>query len=108
MRRSVLSLGSVVLAAYACGGEPDRFVDMGSASAMLASANMHPVGSAEWKIAAFTQAAPPEIGANAAVMDWADSTTKEMKELRAGTNGWTCMPSTVSGVGATRVEDTAP
>jgi len=31
-------------------------------------------------------AAPPAIAASAAVMDW------EGNELRAGTNGWTCLP----------------
>jgi hypothetical protein len=66
------------------------------------------VGTDEWKIATFTAAAPPEIAAGAAVMDWPDSATKEMKQLRAGTNGWTCMPSTPSGIGASKVEDTAP
>jgi hypothetical protein len=40
-------------------------------------------------IAKATSAAPPEIGRNAGVMGMgADG---KMKELRAGTNGWTCM-----------------
>lgn len=34
-----------------------------------------------------TSAAPPAVGANAAVMDW------EMKTVREGTNGFTCMPN---------------
>ncbi len=40
------------------------------------------------------RAAPPEISAKAAIMDWPDKDGMPMKQLRVGTNGWMCMPST--------------
>lgn len=45
-------------------------------------------------------AAPASISRNAAAMDWPDSAGGKPKELRAGTNGWTCFPSTPTNVGA--------
>jgi len=46
------------------------------------------------KIQQAMRAAPPEISAHAAVMDWPAKEGMPMKPLRAGTNGWMCMPST--------------
>jgi hypothetical protein len=37
-------------------------------------------------------AAPQSIVANAAVFDWPASNSTELVKLRAGTNGWTCLP----------------
>ncbi len=42
--------------------------------------------SAEEIIASATSAGPASISDDAAVLDW------EMNEIRAGTNGWTCLP----------------
>ncbi len=108
MRRSILLLGSMVCAIYACGGEAAKAPDTGSATGTVPDASLPPVGSVEWKIMAFTAAAPTEIGAHATVMDWPDSASGAMKQLRAGTNGWTCMPSTTSSMGVAKIEDTAP
>lgn len=49
-------------------------------------------GTPEWKVQNALGAAPAEIAANAAVMDWPAMEGQEMTELRPGTNGWTCMP----------------
>jgi hypothetical protein len=49
-------------------------------------------GSKEWKIRNAMTAAPASISGKATVMDWPSSPTDSMKLLRAGTNGWTCMP----------------
>jgi hypothetical protein len=49
-------------------------------------------GTAEWKIQNALSAAPAAVSANAAVMDWPAAPGEAMKQLRAGTNGWTCMP----------------
>lgn len=45
-------------------------------------------------------AAPRSIAENAAVMDWPDSAGGQPKELRRGSNGWTCFPSTPAATGA--------
>lgn len=44
------------------------------------------------KIANATAAAPAAIGRAATVMDWPDA-KGHSEQLRAGTNGWICMPS---------------
>jgi hypothetical protein len=48
--------------------------------------------TAEWKIQNAMTAGPASVTKNATVMDWPSSPTDSMKQLRAGTNGWTCMP----------------
>lgn len=48
--------------------------------------------STKAKIANAVSAAPRSISANAAVMDWPATEGAEMRTLRAGTNGWTCLP----------------
>lgn len=49
-------------------------------------------GTPEWFIQSAMKAAPAAISANAAVMGWPATEGGEMVELRAGTNGWTCLP----------------
>lgn len=46
----------------------------------------------EQKIADAMKAAPASISANATIMDWAATEGGPMTTLRAGTNGWTCLP----------------
>lgn len=64
-----------------------------------------PRGSAEWKIQNAMSAAPEELARNATIMDWPDTEGGDMRELRAGTNSWTCMPSTPNVVEMPAVED---
>lgn len=45
-------------------------------------------GSKEWKIESAMSAAPAAVSGTATILDPADS----LKVLRAGTNGWTCLP----------------
>lgn len=56
-------------------------------------------GTPEWKLRSATSAGPTAITAAAAVMDWPSEPGGEMTELRAGTNGWTCMPDVPSTPG---------
>jgi hypothetical protein len=46
------------------------------------------------KIASAMSAAPAGISANATIMDFPSTPEGEMKQLRAGTNGWVCFPTT--------------
>ncbi|HET9605161.1 MAG TPA: hypothetical protein VFO96_12790 [Gemmatimonadales bacterium] len=50
------------------------------------------VGTTEWKIQAYSSAAPPAIAANATILDWNDSLKAPAAEIRQGSNGWTCLP----------------
>jgi hypothetical protein len=45
-------------------------------------------------------AAPASVTEQATVMDWPEKAGGQPKELRRGTNGWTCFPSTPRAVGA--------
>ncbi|MGH7693922.1 MAG: hypothetical protein ACRENH_03030, partial [Gemmatimonadaceae bacterium] len=87
MQRIALATAAVFL--VACQPKtPDASKTDSAASAATGPA----VGSVEWKIATYTSAAPPTIGANATVLDWNDSLKAPGTELRKGTNGWTCLP----------------
>jgi hypothetical protein len=44
------------------------------------------------KIVAAMAAAPRSISGNATIMDWPATEGAQMTTLRAGTNGWTCLP----------------
>jgi hypothetical protein len=57
-------------------------------------------GTPEAKIAEAESAAPPDIASNATIMDWPMEEGAEPVQLRAGTNGWTCFPSTPNPTGA--------
>lgn len=61
--------------------------------------------SAQAKIQQAMRAAPPDVAKNATIMDWPEKEGGQMKQLRAGTNGWMCMPSTPSQFGAAAGED---
>jgi hypothetical protein len=49
-------------------------------------------GTPEWKIRSAMSAAPDSITAGATIMDYPASPTAQMTQLRAGTNGWLCVP----------------
>jgi len=61
--------------------------------------------SADAKIKSATSAAPPDIAKGAMVMDWGEKPDSPMKQLRAGSNGWVCHPSTPASFGAASGED---
>lgn len=46
------------------------------------------------KIADAVSAAPASVASGAAVMDWPTTSGAPMKQLRAGSNGWVCYPTT--------------
>jgi hypothetical protein len=56
--------------------------------------------SDEGKIANARSAAPDSISRNATVMDWPATEGGQMRQLAAGTNGWTCYPSSPNPKGA--------
>jgi hypothetical protein len=71
------------------------FVAAGASNAQDAAKKptAKPRVSAQAKIRDALSAAPADIAKGAMVMDWPDKEGAPMKMLRAGTNGWTCMPS---------------
>ena len=64
------------------------------------SAPMHSAKASDAKkIADAMSAAPAEIAKHATIMDWPEKEGAQPRQLRAGTNGWVCMPSDPSGPG---------
>ena len=57
------------------------------------------------KIADAMRAAPAGIAKGATIMDWPESPTGQPRQLRAGTNGWICYPSSPEEFGAASVDD---
>lgn len=91
--RRILLLGLAAFVAAACQPQAGETEDQSAASA-----GPEP-GTVEWKLANALSAAPAEISEAATVMDWPAEPDGEMTELRAGTNGWTCMPDLPSSPG---------
>ena len=65
--------------------------DSASESAMNQTRSTHPNTNDE-KIANAMSAAPMAIGKDAAVLDWPAKEGNPFPSLRAGKNGWTCLP----------------
>jgi hypothetical protein len=57
------------------------------------------------KITNAMSAAPEGIAKDATIMDWADTPKGQPRQLRAGSNGWVCYPSTPSALEGTSGED---
>ncbi|MGZ9247798.1 MAG: hypothetical protein ACXW61_18580, partial [Gemmatirosa sp.] len=64
------------------------------AQATPVAARTPPARTAAQKIQDATSAAPAAVAAQAAVVDWPMAEGASMRELRAGTNGWICHPTT--------------
>jgi hypothetical protein len=52
------------------------------------------------RIANAMSAAPPSIANAATIMDWPSAQGGQARQLRAGSNGWVCYPSTPAAAGA--------
>jgi len=98
MRRAMnLAVLPVIWLAAACAEPPPPAEDVATTPAAEA---MPAAGTPEAKIMGAMAAAPPEIAANATIMDWPATEGGQPTQLRAGTNGWTCFPSTPVAIGA--------
>jgi hypothetical protein len=91
---AVASLASSVL--YAQHPMPSP-----SATAKPAAAKM----TTTQKIANAMSAAPAAINKNATIMDWPEKEGGQPKQLRAGTNGWVCFPSSPTEFGGASIDD---
>lgn len=59
-----------------------------------------PPTTQEGKIQNAMSAAPDSVAQAATIMDWPTTEGGEFTQLRAGTNGWVCYPSTPAATGA--------
>ena len=84
MKVRLISVLALVIVAGACKKPAEQ-------QAAAAAPGPAP-GTAEWKIQSAMSAGPSSISAVATIMDWPNSDTGHMTQLRAGNNGWTCLP----------------
>jgi hypothetical protein len=95
------AISSIALARTA--GSSDDREDLSSATAPLPPGTFTmSVHSDEWKIANALSAGPASITDHATVIDWPANPKDGMSHgsvLRQGTNGWTCMPDVINGIG---------
>jgi hypothetical protein len=81
--RRLLALGLLTAGLAACQSERIE----------LAEAAVVSVATDEQaKIANAMSAAPEAISRDATILDWPQTAGGEMRQLRAGTNGWVCLP----------------
>jgi hypothetical protein len=92
--RGIVPIAFLTTFTVACGAGSDPAYDTEAAAESAAVTGPQP-GSVAWKIEAYSTAAPREISEAAAVLD--HGADGAMVELRAGTNGWTCMPTAAPG-----------
>jgi hypothetical protein len=93
----VASLGS--LAACNKGAAPTSDSIAATSTTTSTSASAAPTTN-EGKIQNAMSAAPDSVSAAATIMDWPATEGGKFTELRAGTNGWVCYPSTPAATGA--------
>jgi hypothetical protein len=98
-----LSWAFVTLALLACNSAPKPQSTAEAAPDTTPSRRDTSAGQANAqggdKVQEAMSAAPASISQSAAVMDWSDSGGKP-KEIRKGSNGWTCFASTPQAVGS--------
>ena len=99
MRIYVIPAALVVGLLSGCAKSDDKAAPTTEPAAMAAAPAPAP-GSPEAKIAEAMSAAPKSIADQAAIMDWPATEGGQMTQLRAGTNGWTCFPSSPAAVTA--------
>lgn len=95
-----LSWTTLLLTLAACAPRDTETATTGADTAAIAAAGeaVTPAPTGNAKIDDALSAAPASITQQAAVMDWPDSAGGQPKELRRGTNGWTCFPSSPRAV----------
>lgn len=88
--------GFTLLILAACAAPADAPPAEGMAES--ASEAVPAPGTTAAKVAEAMLGAPMRISSAATIMDWPATPDGEMTELRAGSNGWTCFPSSPQGV----------
>jgi len=103
MRTSLLIVVVLSLASPAActSKEAARTSDSTAAAApTIASAASAAPTTKEGKIQNAMSAAPDSVSQAATIMDWPATERGKFTQLRAGTNGWVCYPSTPAAAGA--------
>jgi hypothetical protein len=102
MRISALAAGCAAVALlFGCAPRDDAAdAERTGAVATTHMATTASTATDEEKIANAMSSAPDSIARHARILDWPAAEGSEFRELRAGTNGWTCYPSAPAQPGA--------
>ncbi len=96
----VVSLGTLA----ACSKQAATTSDTTAAASSSTTSNAMTASAApttnEGKIKNAMSAAPDSVSSAATIMDWPATEGGKFVQLRAGTNGWACYPSTPAATGA--------
>lgn len=96
MSRTRIVLAVALALGWACQQQGETGTDEAPADTAATSSVEPELGvdlsTPEGRIANAESAGPEEIVKNATILDWPVSRASEMVTLRAGTNGWTCLP----------------
>ncbi len=90
------TFAALAIGLAACGADAPA----DETDAELAGTQAAEPGTDEWKIESAESAAPASVARDAAIMDWPEEEGGEMRELRAGSNGFTCLPDNPGTDGA--------
>ncbi|MGI8403077.1 MAG: hypothetical protein ACR2NS_15945 [Gemmatimonadaceae bacterium] len=101
----VVSLGSLAACSKEAATTSDTTIAATTTASTTTSTTPSTSASAapttnEGKIQNAMSAAPDSISSGATIMDWPATTGGKFSQLRAGTNGWICYPSTPAAAGA--------
>jgi hypothetical protein len=100
MRSSLPIAVTVSLASLAaCNPKEAARTSDSTAAAASTTASAAPTTN-EGKIQNAMSAAPDSVSSAATIMDWPATEGGKFTQLRAGTNGWVCYPSTPAATGA--------
>lgn len=86
-------IASTSLALFLAGCQPVTRPVPGEPSTEAAPADAETsTATADAQIANAMSAGPASLAANATIVDWPSASNPDFAELRAGSNGWTCLP----------------
>jgi hypothetical protein len=106
MSRATLLLAALAFAApVSVIGQVAHFAPPAQGAAQEPAARPMQKMTDAQKITNAMSAAPASISKNATIMDWAAAPSGQPRQLRAGTNGWVCYPTSPMEFGAASDED---
>jgi hypothetical protein len=96
----LVSLGSLAACSKPAASTADSTTAAASTTASTTTTAAADLTTNEGKIQNAMSAAPDSVASAATIMDWPATEGGQFTQLRAGTNGWVCYPSTPNATGA--------
>ncbi|MEA2764676.1 MAG: hypothetical protein QOK07_1080 [Gemmatimonadaceae bacterium] len=96
----VVSFGSLTACSKPAASTADSATAAASTTASTTTTASPDLTTKDGKIKNAMSAAPDSVASGATIMDWPATEGGKFAQLRAGTNGWVCYPSTANATGA--------